>query len=98
MAHARQDSIARAPAQRPETERERLDRELEQLLQELRVAMPGVQVLFAFLLAVPFQQRFTIVTPLQTTTYFVTLLAAGVASALFIAPTAYHRIVFRHGD
>jgi hypothetical protein len=81
-----------------ESERERLNRELEQLLQELRVAMPGVQVLFAFLLAVPFQQRFTEVTPFQKDIYFATLLMSALASALFIAPTAYHRITFRRHE
>jgi hypothetical protein len=81
-----------------ETEDERLDRELDQLLQELRVAMPGVQVLFAFLLAVPFQQRFAEVTEFQRDVYFATLLAAAVTSALFIAPTAYHRMMFRGRD
>jgi hypothetical protein len=81
-----------------ESERERLNRELEQLLQELRVAMPGVQVLFAFLLAVPFQQRFAEVTPFQKDVYFATLLMSALASALFIAPTAYHRITFRHHE
>ncbi len=81
-----------------ETENERLDRELDQLLQELRVAMPGVQVLFAFLLAVPFQQRFAIVSEFQRDVYFGTLLASAVASALFIAPTAYHRMMFRGRD
>jgi Family of unknown function (DUF6328) len=86
------------PSEREETERERLDRQLNQLLNELRVAMPGVQVLFAFLLAVPFQQRFTEVTDFQKDVYFVTLLAAAAASALFIAPTAYHRLMFRARD
>jgi membrane-bound acyltransferase YfiQ involved in biofilm formation len=86
------------PSEREETEHERLDRELNQLLNELRVAMPGVQVLFAFLLAVPFQQRFTAVTDFQRDVYFVTLLAAAAASALFIAPTAYHRLMFRARD
>jgi hypothetical protein len=81
-----------------ETEDERLNRELDQLLQELRVAMPGVQVLFAFLLAVPFQQRFAQVTAFQKDVYFATLLASAVASALFIAPTAYHRMMFRGRD
>jgi cation transport ATPase len=81
-----------------ETEDERLDRELDQLLQELRIAMPGVQVLFAFLLAVPFQQRFAAVTAFQRDVYFATLLAAAVTSALFIAPTAYHRMMFRGSD
>ena len=86
------------PSEREETEHERLDRELNQLLNELGVAMPGVQVLFAFLLAVPFQQRFTTVTDFQRDVYFVTLLAAAAASALFIAPTAYHRLMFRARD
>ena len=63
-----------------ETEDERLNRELDQLLQELRVAMPGVQVLFAFLLAVPFQQRFAQVTEFQRDVYFVH--AAGVRRRL----------------
>lgn len=83
---------------REETEHERRDRQLDQLLQELRVAMPGVQVLFAFLLAVPFQQRFADVTEFQRHTYFVTLLASALASALFIAPTAYHRLLFERGE
>jgi high-affinity Fe2+/Pb2+ permease len=85
------------PSEREETEQERLDRQLNQLLNELRVAMPGVQVLFAFLLTVAFQQRFAEVTDFQRDVYFVTLLAAAAASALFIAPTAYHRLVFREG-
>jgi len=90
--------VAENPSQREETDRERLDRQLNQLLNELRVAMPGVQVLFAFLLAVPFQQRFAQVTDFQRDVYFVTLLAAAVASALFIAPTAYHRLMFQARD
>ena len=86
------------PRQSEETEDERLNRQLDQLLQELRVAMPGVQVLFAFLLAVPFQQRFAQVSDFQRDMYFVTLLASAVASALFIAPTAYHRVMFERHD
>jgi hypothetical protein len=89
--------VAAAP-ERSETDTERLNRQLEQLLQELRVAMPGVQVLFAFLLAVPFQQRFTQVTEFQKDVYFVTLLAAAAASAFFIAPTAFHRVRFEDHD
>ena len=81
-----------------ESESERLNRELDQLLGELRVAMPGVQVLFAFLLAVPFQQRFAQATSFQKDVYFVTLLASAAASALFVAPTAYHRIMARDRD
>jgi hypothetical protein len=83
---------------RDETEKERLDRNLEQLLQELRVALPGVQVLFAFLLVVPFNQRFPDITPFQRTIYFITLLLATAATACLIAPTAHHRIEFRADD
>ena len=81
-----------------ESEADRLNRELDQLLGELRVAMPGVQVLFAFLLAVPFQQRFAQATNFQKDVSFVTLLASAAASALFVAPTAYHRIMARDRD
>jgi hypothetical protein len=91
-------SDAPNPSEYVESEQERLNRQLDQLLNELRVAMPGVQVLFAFLLTVPFQQRFATVTEFQRTVYFVTLLASAAASALFIAPTAYHRLMFRERD
>jgi hypothetical protein len=83
---------------RNETEKERLDRNLNELLGELRVALPGVQVLFAFLLAVPFNQRFSQVTSFQRDVYLVTLLLTALASALLIAPSAYHRIQFRQDD
>jgi Family of unknown function (DUF6328) len=81
-----------------ETEKERLDRNLAELLQELRVALPGVQILFAFLLVVPFNQRFADITNFQRTIYFVTLLLATAATACLIAPTAHHRIEFRAQD
>jgi Family of unknown function (DUF6328) len=84
--------------ERDETATERADRNLTELLQELRVALPGVQVLFAFLLAVPFQQRFGDVTDFQRDVYFGTLLCSAVATALLIAPTAYHRLNFRRSD
>ena len=83
---------------RDETPVERADRNLTELLQELRVALPGVQVLFAFLLSVPFQQRFQGVTAFQRDVYVATLLCSGAASALLIAPSAYHRINFARGD
>jgi heme O synthase-like polyprenyltransferase len=79
-------------------EESRLDRELIELLNELRVALPGVQVLFAFLLAVPFTQRFEEITELQKYTFFVSLLATMAGTVLMIAPTAYHRIRFRDRD
>jgi hypothetical protein len=83
---------------RSEEEQERLNRQLTELLNELRVAMPGVQVLFGFLLAVPFQQRFQSVTEFQRDVYFVTLLAAATATAFLIAPSAYHRVAFQQRD
>jgi hypothetical protein len=83
---------------RSEEEQERLNRQMVELLNELRVAMPGVQVLFGFLLAVPFQQRFGQVTAFQRDVYFVTLLAAACATAFLIAPSAYHRIAFQRHD
>jgi Family of unknown function (DUF6328) len=83
---------------REETSEERVDRNLGELLGELRVALPGVQVLFAFLLVVPFNNRFAQVTPFQRDVYLVTLLCATAASVLLIAPTIQHRIEFRHQD
>jgi Family of unknown function (DUF6328) len=80
---------------RDETEEERLDRNLQEFLGELRVALPGVQVLFAFLLVVPFNQRFGEITDFQKTVYFVTLLFTAAASVCLIAPTAQHRVEFR---
>jgi cation transport ATPase len=91
----------REPAEEPqrtEEEQERLNRQMTELLNELRVAMPGVQVLFGFLLAVPFQQRFQEVDAFQRDVYFVTLLAAMAATAFLIAPSAYHRIAFRQHE
>jgi hypothetical protein len=75
-----------------------VNRELIELLNEVRVALPGVQVLFAFLLAVPFQQRFKDATSFQRDTYFATLSCAFVATALMIAPSALHRLNFRRHD
>jgi cation transport ATPase len=81
-----------------ETNDERLDRELEELLQELRIALPGVQILFAFLLVVPFNNRFTETDDLQRNVWFAALLLALGAVACFITPTAYHRLRFREFD
>ena len=83
---------------RDETPDERADRNMAELLQELRVALPGVQVLFAFLLAVPFAARFEDVTRFQEKAFFVTLLLSAAATAFLIAPSAYHRINFAQGD
>jgi hypothetical protein len=81
-----------------ESHEERVNRELIELLNELRVALPGVQVLFAFLLAVPFSQRFAETTDLQRDTFMVALLSTLAGSVFLIAPTAYHRIRFRDHD
>jgi len=81
-----------------EDEQERLNRELIELLNELRVALPGVQVLFAFLLTVPFTNRFARLDAFDRDVYFVTLLLAAAATALLIAPSAHHRVLFRQGE
>jgi hypothetical protein len=83
---------------RNETEEERLDRNLTELLNELRVALPGVQVLFAFLLGVPFTQRFTTLAQYQENIYYAILICAAAATAFLIAPSAHHRIEFRLKD
>jgi amino acid transporter len=81
-----------------ESRKERVDRELIELLNELRVALPGVQFLFAFLLIVPFQQTRDQLTDFQKDVYFVALMAAAVATVLLIAPAAQHRVLFRQKD
>jgi Family of unknown function (DUF6328) len=88
--------MSQRPSGREETPDERLDRNLSELLQELRVALPGVQVLFAFLLAVPFAQGFTDITAFQKDVFFATLIFTAISAALLIAPSAYHRITFRY--
>ncbi len=81
-----------------ESHEERVNRELIELLNELRVALPGVQVLFAFLLAVPFAQRFEDVTDVQKNAYMASLLCTMAGSVFLIAPAAHHRIRFRDPD
>jgi hypothetical protein len=81
-----------------ESKDERLDRELIELLNELRVALPGVQVLFAFLLAVPFSQRFEQLNAVQEDVFFAAFLCTAVSTALLIAPSAYHRLRWREHD
>jgi hypothetical protein len=80
---------------RDETEAQRLDRNYSELLQELRVAQAGVQILFAFLLTLAFTQRFPETSTLQRTIYVITLLVSSIAAALLIAPVPFHRLVFR---
>ena len=84
--------------ERRETEKERLDRNLNELLGGLRVALPGVQVLFAFLLILPFQQGFDDVTSFQRGIYFATLIATALGAICLIAPSARHRVQFRQDD
>jgi predicted membrane channel-forming protein YqfA (hemolysin III family) len=81
-----------------EDDQSRLDRELIELLNELRVVLPGVQVLFAFLLAVPFTNEFSRITNEQRQVFFATFLLTTAATALLIAPSAYHRLRWRQHD
>jgi hypothetical protein len=83
---------------RDETDTERLDRNLIELLQEVRVVQTGVQVLFAFLLTVPFSSRFDQITDFQRAAYFAALVGTAGASVLLIAPTSVHRLLFRMGQ
>jgi hypothetical protein len=78
--------------------KEELDQEWSELVEEHRLAMPGTQVLFAFLLVLPFQQRFEELSGHQTYVYYAALLCAAVAIVLLITPTAAHRLLWRHGD
>jgi Family of unknown function (DUF6328) len=91
------------PGQQPEAARderpaERLDRNTIELLNELRLAGTGIQVMFAFLLVVPFQHGWSSVDSFERTVYFVTLLFVAVAAFLLMAPPIHHRILFRHGE
>jgi Kef-type K+ transport system membrane component KefB len=81
-----------------ESAEERMNRELDELLQQLRITLPGVQVLFAFLLTVPFTQRFHLVDGLARDAFFVAFLSTASATALLLAPVAYARIQFRQFD
>lgn len=82
---------------RAETQKQRWDRNFADLLQELRVAQTGVQILFAFLLTLPFSSGFPKTSSFQKDVYIVALLAAAGAAALIIAPVAFHRALFRQG-
>ena len=82
---------------RDESEAERLDRNYGELLQEMRVLQAGMQILFAFLLTIAFQQRFASVTDFQRNVYLATLVAASLATACIIGPVPFHRVVFRRG-
>jgi uncharacterized protein DUF6328 len=96
--HERETAADVAITGRRETDLERYDRNLSELMGELRVALPGVQVLFAFLLVAPFNQRFGSVSHFERRLYLATLLCTLLASILLIAPTIIHRLEFRQGE
>jgi hypothetical protein len=87
-----------AEAERDETRPQRLDRNTVELLNELRIAATGIQVLFAFLLIVPFNTGWKQVDGFERTVYFVTLLVVALAAFLLMAPPIHHRLLFRHGE
>ncbi|MBE1461829.1 DUF6328 family protein [Kibdelosporangium phytohabitans] len=80
-----------------DSDNKRLARNLNELLQELRVAQAGVQILFGFLLSIVFTERYQEVDDYVRTTHFITVLFATAATALMTAPAAWHRVLFRHG-
>src|SRR6516164_8462665 len=95
---ARPDESAAAPADpRRETKAQRDDRNMTELVQELRVAGLGVQVLFGFLLSLPFTVKFDRLSGLQHDLYLAAVVLAATATTLLIGPVAYHRLVFRRG-
>ncbi len=81
-----------------ESEAERLTRNLNELLQELRVTQTGVQILTGFLLTLPFTTRFSSLDQVQRTSYLAVLCGSVLATGLIIAPVAFHRVLFRHGE
>jgi hypothetical protein len=94
----RRESTRTAGPQPGESPKERVDRELIELLNGLRVILPGVQVLMAFLLTVPFSSGASRITSTERSVYFVTVLLTATAIACLAAPAAYHRVRFREGD
>jgi cobalamin synthase len=79
-------------------EEDKRDRQMIELLNELRVALPGVQLLFGFLLTVPFSQRFADTTSFQRSVFYVTLVSAACSTICFIAPSAVHRLRFHQNE
>lgn len=98
MGHDRDDGSGALHENSRETPEERIERELDELLQQLRITLPGVQILFAFLLTVPFTNRFHLVQGTERAAFMVAFLATAAASALLVAPVAYARIQFRQAD
>jgi Family of unknown function (DUF6328) len=91
-------SPAPATADERERDEQRRDRQMIELLNELRIALPGVQILFAFLLTVPFSARFARLSDFQRDVYYVTLIATALSAACLIAPSAAHRLRFHRGE
>jgi hypothetical protein len=89
--------VEQAALQRGQTREEVLDRNLAELLQEMRVAITGVQILFAFLLTLAFTSRFEEQGAFATTVYTITLLSTATATLVLIAPVSFHRTLFRRG-
>lgn len=87
-----------APMATEETDKERVEREYCELLEEIRVALPGVEVMFGFLLTVPFNERFSRLDVGQKQVYFLSLLCIALGTILLLAPSAYHRLRFQAGD
>ena len=87
-----------AEEDRDESQPERLDRNTVELLNELRIAGTGIQVMFAFLLILPFNKGWTRVDSFERTVYFITLLVVALAAFLLMAPPIHHRLLFRHGE
>jgi hypothetical protein len=93
-----QEAASNSSNGRDETDLERCDRNLTELLQEVRVVQTGIQILFGFLLTVAFQPKFKTLTGFQRADYFGTLIAAAITLIMLTAPTSWHRILFRRGD
>ena len=103
MAHTRRtpsrDDVDDTVGPQPdESKKERVDRELRELLEETRVVLPGLELLFGFLLILPFSERFTSIGDIQRYVYLACLLATAAAAALLVAPSARHRLGFREVD
>jgi len=98
VTEGRNEDAGRERGVETETPKERVDRELIELLNGLRVILPGVQVLLAFLLTVPFSSGFEKVSSTDRLVYFATVLLTVAATGALTMPAAYHRIRFRQGD
>lgn len=98
MATKSETNDAHDKAGRDETHAERMDRNWDELMQELRVTQTGVQILSGFLLTLPFQDRFSDLSDVETAIYLIAVILAAIATVLIIAPVAYHRLLFRQQE